>query len=185
MYKRKSTYRHQRQRALERGLQPVSSVSAVPDASTKLARRSTAPRTAPRKSALQWYADRGALVEGDEDAAQNDLRLYAGEALARLYDRAFTRPRVTARYSAQPRGGSGDADAGFVRSEDARRAFEETFSALPHRTRSVVRLCVVEDQFVGRSRMERLRCGLDKLVEVQAQKKTQNDTKSVDVRPVV
>jgi hypothetical protein len=33
--------------------------------------------------------------------------------------------------------------------------------------------------------MERLRCGLDKLVEVQAQKKTQNDTKSVDVRPVV
>lgn len=44
-----------------------------------------------RKSALQWYADRGALVEGDEEAGLNELRLYAGEALARLHDQAFRR----------------------------------------------------------------------------------------------
>lgn len=139
-----------------------------------------------RKSVLQWYADRGALVEGDEEPGLNELRLYAGEALARLHHQAFRRARVTARYSAGERGGLATGEETFVRSETARRAFEEKYAALPRRTRAVIRMCVVEDEFVGRSRMERLRCGLDTLVDLEHQKKnTQNDTKSVDERAIV
>lgn len=73
-----------------------------------------------------------------------------------------------------------------MRSETARRTFEEKFRALPSRTRAVIRRCVVEDEFVGRSRMERLRCGLDKLVELdEVKKKSQNDTKGIDDRAIV
>ena len=169
-----------RTRALQRGL------SAAPTAEAAGGTRQRTQATRAKKTALQWYADRGALVEADEDAALNDARLYAGEALARLHEQAYRRARVTARYSAEARGGTGGAEDSFVRSEHARQRFEEKFRALPSRTRAVVRLCVVEDEFVGRSRMERLRCGLDKLVELHEQKKViQNDTKGIDERTIV
>ena len=168
-----------RKRVLRQAMSPqgAAPVRAERPGST----RSPRATSSTRKSVLHWYADRGALVEADEEPGLNERRLYAGEALARLHDQAYRRARVTARYSAAQPGGSGSADDTFVRSESARRAFEEKFVALPHRTRAVIRLCVIDDEFVGRSRMERLRCGLDKLVELDLQRKqSQNVTKSVD-----
>ena len=165
---------------MQRGLSLTPNAEAPGEAR----RRGCATRA--KKTALQWYADRGALAEADEDAALNDARLYAGEALARLHEQAYRRARVTARYSAEARGGNSGAEESFVRSEHARQRFEENFRALPSRTRAIVRLCVVEDEFVGRSRMERLRCGLDKLVELyEDRKNAQNDTKSIDERTIV
>lgn len=173
----KTTTKQNRVRALEQGMKLKA---------TQEPKRTRPARARSRKTALQWYADRGALIEADEDASLNDRRLYAGEALARLHEQAYRRSRVTARYTAEARGGLKPGEDGFVRSESARRAFEEKFRALPSRTRAVVRLCVVEDEFVGRSRMERLRCGLDRLVDLyDAQKNAQNDTKSVDDRAIV
>lgn len=173
----KSTSKRTRNRILQQGMK----LTPAPEP-----KRAATGRQRSRKSALQWYADRGALIEADEDASLNEQRLYAGEALARLHEQAYRRSRVTARYSAEARGGLKPGEDGFVRSETARRAFEEKFRALPSRTRAVVRLCVVEDEFVGRSRMERLRCGLDRLVDLHDSKKNiQNDTKSVDVRAII
>ena len=173
----KNMSKQTRVRALQQGMK----LNAVQEPT-----RARSTRSKCRKTALQWYADRGALVEADEDASLNDRRLYAGEALARLHEQAYRRSRVTARYSAEPRGGLMPGEDSFVRSESARRAFEEKFRALPSRTRAVVRLCVVENEFVGRSRMERLRCGLDRLVDLyDAKKDVQNNTKSVDERAIV
>lgn len=166
---------------LEAGLRPVRlGGKGVSDARAEKAVRA-------RMTALEWYAKRQALVDTDEDPQQNDLRLYAGEALARLHNAAYRRQRVTGRYEATARsGGAGQGEMLHVLNEDARRAYREKIEALPNRVRSVLHLCVIEDQFVGRSRMERLRCGLDKLVEMdQAKKVIQKDTKCVDDRASV
>ena len=78
-----------RTRALEQGMRKSCDLTGTGTAQARLNPARSPGRN--RKSALQWYADRGALVEGDEEAGLNELRLYAGEALARLHDQAFRR----------------------------------------------------------------------------------------------